>query len=54
MLAIAEMIIQLALERALHDNLRQSAQRAALTGQLQAAGPGPLGQIRSGSPVMET
>ena len=44
-LAIAEMIIHLAFQRALDHHLGQAAQQAALTGQLQPAGPGPLGKL---------
>ena len=45
MLAVAEMIIQLAFQGALDDHLGQPAQQAALAGQLQPAGPGPLGKL---------
>jgi hypothetical protein len=45
MLAVAEMVIQLALQGALDDHLGQLAQQAALAGQLQPAGPGPLGEL---------
>jgi hypothetical protein len=45
MLAVAEVIVQLAFQRALDDHLGQPAQQAALTGQLQAAPAGPLGKL---------
>jgi len=45
MLAVAEVIVQLAFQRALDDHLGQPAQQAALTGQLQPAGAGPLGKL---------
>ena len=45
MLAVAEVIVQLALQRALDDHLRQPPQQAALAGQLQPAGAGPLGEL---------
>ena len=41
MLAVAEVVIQ----RALDHHLRQLAQQAALTGQLQPAGARPLGKL---------
>ena len=44
-LAVAEMIVQLAFQGALDDHLGQPAQQAALAGQLQPAGPGPLGKL---------
>src|SRR4029450_13102650 len=44
-LVIAEVVIQLALQRALHDHFRQLAQQPALTGQLQPAGAGPLAKL---------
>ena len=44
-LAIAEVVVHLALERALDDHLGQLPQQAALAGQLQPAGPGPLGEL---------
>ena len=44
-LGIAEVIIQLAFQGALDHHLGQPAQQAALAGQLQPAGPGPLGQL---------
>jgi hypothetical protein len=44
-LAIAEVVIELALQGALDHHLGQPPQQAALAGQLQAAGPGPLGQF---------
>ena len=44
-LSVAEVIIQLAFQGALDDHLGQPAQQAALAGQLQPAGPGPLGQL---------
>jgi len=44
-LAIPEVIVQLAFQGALDDHLGQPAQQAALTGQLQPARPGPLGQL---------
>jgi len=45
MLAIAEMIIHLAFQRALDHHLRQPAQQPALAAQLQPAGAGPLGKL---------
>ena len=45
MLAVTQMIIELALERSLDHHLRQPAQQPALTGQLQPAGAGPLGKL---------
>jgi hypothetical protein len=39
------MIIQLALQGALDDHFRQLPRQAALAGQLQPAGPGPLGKL---------
>jgi len=42
---IAEMVIQLAFQGALDHHLRQPAQQAALTGQLQPTGAGPPGQL---------
>jgi hypothetical protein len=45
MLPIAEVIIQLALQGALDHHLGQLPQQPALTGQLQPAGAGPLGQL---------
>jgi hypothetical protein len=44
-LRVAEMVIQLALQRALDDHLGQPAQQATLAGQLQPARAGPLGQL---------
>jgi len=44
-LLIAQMIIQLALQGALDDHFRQLPQQAALAGELQPAGPGPLGKL---------
>ena len=44
-LAIAEMVIQLAFQGALDHHLGQPAQQPALTGQLQPAGAGPLGKL---------
>jgi hypothetical protein len=44
-LAIAEMVIQLAFQGALDHHLGQLAQQAALPGQLQPAGAGPLGKL---------
>ena len=44
-LAIAEMVIQLAFQRALDHHLRQLAQQAAVAGQLQPASAGPLGKL---------
>ena len=44
-LLVAEMIVELALEGALDHHLGQPAEQAALAGQLQPAGPGPLGQL---------
>jgi hypothetical protein len=44
-LLVAEVIVQLALERALNDHLGQLAQQPALAGQLQPAGAGSLGQL---------
>jgi hypothetical protein len=44
-LAVAEMIVQLAFQRALDDHLGQLAQQPALSGQLQPAGAGPLGEL---------
>ena len=37
--------LQFAFQGALHHHFRQPAQQAALTGQLQPARPGPLGQL---------
>jgi hypothetical protein len=45
MLAVAEVVIQLAFQGALDDHLGQLSQQPALTGQLQPAGAGPLGQL---------
>jgi hypothetical protein len=45
MLAVAEMIIELAFQGALNDHLGQLAEQPSLTGQFQPAGPGPLGQL---------
>ena len=45
MLAIAEMVVQLAFQGALDDHFGQLAQQPALTGQLQPAGAGPLGEL---------
>src|SRR5947209_20585829 len=44
-LAVAEVVIQLAFPRALDHHLGQPAQQPALTGQLQPAAAGPLGQL---------
>ena len=44
-LAIAKMVIHLAFQRALDHHLRQLAQQAAVAGQLQPAGAGPLGKL---------
>jgi hypothetical protein len=44
-LAVAEVVVQLAFQRALDDHFRQPAQQPALAGQLQPAGAGPLGQL---------
>ena len=44
-LGVAEMVIQLALEGALHDHFRQFPEQAALTGELQPAGPGSFGKL---------
>jgi hypothetical protein len=39
------MVIQLAFQGAFHDHLRQLAQQPAFARQLQAAGPGPFGEL---------
>jgi hypothetical protein len=44
-LAVAEVIIQLAFQRALDDHLGQLAEQPALAGQLQPARPGALGKL---------
>ena len=43
--AIAEVVVHLAFEGALDDHLGQLAEQAAVTGQLQPASPGTLGQL---------
>jgi hypothetical protein len=45
MLPVAQVIVQLALQRALDHHLGQLPQQPALAGQLQPAGAGPLGQL---------
>ena len=45
MLAVAEVIVQLAFQGAFDDHLGQPPQQTALAGQLQPAGAGPLGQL---------
>ena len=45
-LAIAEMVIQLAFQRALDHHFRELAEQAALACELQAASPRPLGQLQ--------
>ena len=45
MLAVAEVVIQLALQGALDDHLGQAAQQPALACQLQPAGAGPLCEL---------
>jgi hypothetical protein len=42
---IAEVVVHLAFQRAFDDHLGQLPQQAALAGQLQPAGPGPLGEL---------
>ena len=42
---VSEVIVQLAFQRALDDHFRQLPEQAALTGQLQPAGAGPLGEL---------
>ena len=44
-LAVAEMVIQLAFQGAFDHHLGQPAQQPALAGQLQLAGAGRLGQL---------
>jgi hypothetical protein len=44
-LAVAEMVIQLALQGALDHHLGQAAQQPALAGQLQPVRAGPLGEL---------
>ena len=44
-LTVAEVIFQLAFQRALDHHLGQAAQHAALTGQLQPPAPGPLAKL---------
>jgi hypothetical protein len=44
-LAVAEMVIQLALQGALDHHLGQATEQAAFAGQLQPARPGPLGKL---------
>jgi len=44
-LAIAEMIIHLALDRGLHDPLGQPGQQPAFAGELQPLRPGTIGQL---------
>ncbi len=44
-LLIAQMVVQLALQRALDHHLGELAQQPALTGQLQPTRAGPLGQL---------
>ena len=44
-LLIAQVIVELALQRALDDHLGQHAQQPALAGELQPARAGPLGQL---------
>jgi hypothetical protein len=44
-LAVAEVVVQLALQGAPGHHFRQLAQQAALAGQLQPAGAGPLGKL---------
>src|SRR5690242_13231834 len=45
MLSVTQVVIQLAFQRALDDHLRQLAEQAALAGQLQPTGAGPLGEL---------
>src|SRR6516164_2837012 len=45
MLRIAEMVIHLAFESALDHHLGEPAQQPALAGELQPAGPRPLGEL---------
>ena len=42
---LTKMVIQLAFQRALDHHFRELAEQAALAGELQAAGPRPLGQL---------
>jgi hypothetical protein len=42
---IAQVVVELAFQRALDDHLGQLAQQPALTGQLEPAGAGPLGEL---------
>jgi hypothetical protein len=44
-LAVAEVVIQLAFQGALDDHLGQPAEQPALAGQPQPARPGPLGKL---------
>jgi len=44
-LGVAKMIIQLALERRVHDPFGQPGQQPALTGQLQPLRSGPIGEL---------
>src|SRR5512135_1828724 len=44
-LAVAEVVIEFALQCALYHHFRQLAQQAALAGQLQPARTGPLGEL---------
>jgi hypothetical protein len=42
---VTQVVIQLAFQRALDDHFRQLAGQAALAGQLEPAGAGPLGEL---------
>src|SRR5205807_699841 len=44
-LAVAEMVVHLALQRRLGDQLGQPSQQPALAGQLQPLGPSPIRQL---------
>ena len=44
-MSVAQVIVELALQRALDDHLGQPAQQPPLAGELQPVGAGPLGQL---------